>query len=267
MRRRIGDLDIAYEKDGTGPALVLVHGAGADLIWWEEMVPHLARQFTVDRYDQRGFGQTLSPKEPRLSLTQWTADLLAFLDAFELEKPALAGWSLGGSVILNFAADQPDRCSVVIPIGSPGPERVMQDKSGFETRQRLADGGASVEEIIDATFEFTKAAFSQWSREHNPHAVQKMRKVLLRNTPTTYSEMVRALDELSDFGPKLPKVTARALIICGAEDGRTPPYLSEALHKALPGSQLAIIPDCGHYLGYEKPEETSRLIREFLASG
>ncbi len=267
MRRRIGDLDIAYEKDGTGPPLVLLHGSGADLIWWEDMVPHLATEFTVYRYDQRGFGQTVRPKEPKLSLAQWTADLLAFVDAFELEKPTLVGWSLGASVILDFAADHSDRCGVVIPIGSPGPERVVQDKSGFEMRQRLADSGASVEEIIDATFDFTEAAFSQWSREHNPQAVQKMRATLLRNSPSDYSEMVDAFDELSDFGPKLPVVKARVLIICGAEDGRTPPYLAEELHKALPSSQLVMLPDCGHYYSFEKPEETSRLIREFLASG
>ena len=267
MRRRIGELEIEYELDGTGPPLVLVHGSGADLLWWENMVPHLAPEFTLYRYDLRGFGQTVRPKEPRLSLAQWTADLFTFVDAFELDRPTLVGWSLGASVVLDFAAEHPDRCGAVIPIGSPGPERVVQDKSGFEMRQRLADAGASVEEIIDATFAFTEAAFSQWSREHNRQAVQKMRETLLRNNPSDYSEMVGAFDELSDFGPKLPRVRARALIICGAEDGRTPPYLSEELHKALPVSQLALIPDCGHYYSYEKPEETSRLIREFLASG
>ena len=264
MQRTIGDLDVNYELAGEGAPIVLVHGGGADLITWDEMVPALARERRVYRYDLRGFGKTTRPPEPKLSLDVWTRDLLDLVDAFGLERPALAGWSLGGSVILNFAAEHPDRASHVIPIGSPGPERVVQDKSGFEARQRLADGGASVEEIIDATFDFTRAAFSRYSREQNPAAVEKMRQTLLRNSSDDYSEMVSALDELSDFGPKLARVRAAVLIICGAEDGRTPPALSEALHKALPGSRLEIVPDCGHYYGYEQPDATSRLILDFV---
>ena len=264
MRKKIGDLDINYEVEGSGPPLVLVHGGGADLICWEEMVPHLARDFTVYRYDQRGFGETQRPEKPVVSLDVWTQDLLHFLDAFSLESPALAGWSLGGSVILDFACEHPTRCSAAIPIGAPGPNKVVLDKSGFVKRQELADQGLSIEEIIDATFDFTKAAFSQWSRDENPESLEKIRAMLCRNSAGDYAEMVAAFDQLSDYGEKLPNLRARTLILCGDEDGRTPPNLSEAIHEKLPGSQLALVPNCGHYGCYEKPAETSALIRDFL---
>ena len=265
MYRRIGDLNVHYEVVGTGPPLVLLHGGGADMISWEDMVPLLSNDFTVYLYDLRGFGRTERPPEPTLTLPVWTQDLLGFLDAESLAAPALVGWSLGGSVVLNFACEYPDRCSAVIPIGAPGPDKVVQDKSGFEARQRLADSGATTEEIIDATFDFTKAAFSQWSRDENPRAVQRIRDMLLRNSAGDYSEMVNALDELADYGPKLSRLQARTLVICGVEDGRTPPELSEAIHQRVPGSELAMLPDCGHYYGYEKPAETASLIREYLA--
>ena len=265
MRKKIGDLEINYEVEGSGPPIVLVHGGGADLICWEEMVPDLARDFTVYRYDQRGFGETQRPPEPVVSMKVWTQDLLGFLDALSLESPALVGWSLGASVILNFACEHPARCSAAIPVGSPGPKKVVFDKSGFVKRQELADQGLSIEEIIDKTFDFTRAAFSQWSRDENPESLEKIRAMLCRNSAGDYAEMVAAFDQLSDFGDKLPKLRARALILCGAEDGRTPPNLSEAIHERLPGSQLALIPDCGHYGCYEKPAETSALIRDFLS--
>ena len=152
----------------------------------------------------------------------------------------------------------------MIPIGAPGPDKVVQDKSGFERRQKLAESGASVEEIVDATFDFTKAAMSQWTRDHNPSGVARVREMLLRNDPADYAEMVNALDGLSDYGPKLSRLIAPVLVICGDEDSRTPPALSQAIHKAIPGSKLAMIPDCGHSYAHEKPAETCRLVLDFL---
>ena len=54
------------------------------------------------------------------------------------------------------------------------------------------------------------------------------------------------------------------MIICGTEDGRTPPHMSEALHAAMPNSTLKMLPDCGHFYPYEKPAETNQLIIDFL---
>jgi pimeloyl-ACP methyl ester carboxylesterase len=267
MQRRISDLEVNYEVTGTGDSIILLHGAGADLLTWDEIVPQLASKFTVWRMDQRGFGKTVRPPVPKLSLSVWTADLLAFMDALQIEKAALVGWSMGGAVALNFATLHPERVTHIVPLGSPGPNQVVQDTSGFEARQRMADAGATVEEIIDATFDFTRAAFSRWSRECNPGAVEKIRQTLLRNDTRNYAEMVDALGGLSAFGPKLPSVTTQTLIICGAEDGRTPPSLSRDLHAAIQGSQLEIVPDCGHYYVYEKPAEIARLITTFIRPG
>ena len=88
--------------------------------------------------------------------------------------------------------------------------------------------------------------------------------MLVRNNPHDYAEMVHAMDGASDFGPKLSRLTTRALIICGNEDGRTPPLLSRALHKSMPGSTLKMLPDCGHFYLHEKPVETNQLILDFL---
>jgi 3-oxoadipate enol-lactonase len=264
MRLTIADLEVNYEVAGNGKPIILVHGAGADLLTWDELVPLLAAHFKVWRMDQRGFGKTVRPPAPKVSLEVWTNDLLAFMNAMQIDSAALVGWSMGGAVALNFATLHPQRVSHLIPLGAPGPQQVVQDTSGFEARQRMADAGATVEQIVDATFDFTKAAFSRWSRDHNPPAVEKMRQTLLRNDARNYAEMVGALGGLSAFGPRLAAVTAPTLVICGAEDGRTPPALSEALHKAIRGSRLEIIPDCGHYYVFEKPAEVSGLIANFV---
>jgi pimeloyl-ACP methyl ester carboxylesterase len=267
MLRRIGDLTVNYEVAGSGAPLILIHGAGADLLTWDQVVPLLSPHATVWRMDQRGFGKTLRTAEPKLSLAVWTADLLAFMDAMQIEKAALVGWSMGAAVSINLAALNPERVTHLIPIGSPGAKQVVMDTSGFEARQRMADSGATVEEIVNETFQFTEAAFSRWSREHNRAAVEKMRQTLLRNDAQNYSETVTALGGLSDFGQLLGSVTAPTLIICGAEDGRTPPSLSESLQRAIRSSRIEVLPDCGHYYPFEKPVEIAHLISEFLDLG
>jgi pimeloyl-ACP methyl ester carboxylesterase len=265
MLVKIADLSVNYDVAGIGRTIVLLHGAGADLIAWDEIVPRLSNQFRVWRTDQRGFGRTVRPPLPRLSLEVWTSDLLAFMGAKGIHQAAIVGWSMGGAVALNFAALHPDRVTHLIPIGAPGPQRVVSDKSGFEVRQHMAEAGASVREIVDATFDFTRSAFSRWSREHNSTAVEKMRQTLLRNDTRDYAEMVDALDGLCEFGPRLARITAPTLLICGAEDSRTPPEMSVENHAAIQDSRLEIISDCGHFPVFEKPTEIARLISDFVA--
>ena len=147
MQCRIGDLNVNYSVDGAGAPLVLVHGAGADRLAWEEMLPGLAAHFTVYTYDLRGFGKTERAQSPKLALDVWTNDLLGFLDAMDLDAPVLVGWSLGGCVVLDFACEHPTRVEVVVTLGCRGPNREERDLSGFQKRMELAEGGASAEEM------------------------------------------------------------------------------------------------------------------------
>ena len=118
MFKQIGDLNVSYEVHGDGYPLILLHGGGARARSFEDMVPILAKQFTVYTYDQRGFGETVRPPEPALSSDQWREDALQFMDSFELEKVALGGWSLGAATALNFALAYPQRVSHLILIGA-----------------------------------------------------------------------------------------------------------------------------------------------------
>jgi len=95
----------------------------------------------------------------------------------------------------------------VILIGANSPRLAASDRSGFEARRKLIESGATAEEIVAKTFEFTKGAFSPHSREHNPGAVEKLRQEHLKNDPQSYLEMLQAqLDETALDLPKLTKV-------------------------------------------------------------
>jgi pimeloyl-ACP methyl ester carboxylesterase len=264
MFRQIGDLNVHYEVSGEGDPLVLLHGGGSRAQTFEKMIPPLSQSFRVYAFDMRGFGETERPAAPKLSYPVWREDLLRFLDAFGLEKPALAGWSLGGAVSLDFTVHHGDRVSHLILMGSSNPRMPSSDRSGFQRRRELIEKGATPEEIVAATFEFTKKAFSPFSIENNPQAVEALRQEHLHNNPRYYLEMLEANEDRPKIGDRLGDIRCPTLIIVGEHDGRTPVAMSEDLNKAIPTSFLKILPNCGHFYSYEHPAVVSETIRTFL---
>ena len=264
MFKQVGDLNVHYEVEGEGYPLVLLHGGGSRSQSFEEMVPTLSKHFKVHIYDHRGFGETERPAEPKLSHDLWREDLAGILDALGLEKVALGGWSLGGGIALDFTVNYPSRVSHLICMGSASPRLERTDRSGFERRRALIERGATPEEIVAETFEFTKKAFSPHSVEHNPQAVEAIRQEHLRNDPHAYLEMILANENRPKIGGRLGEISCPTLLLVGEHDGRTPVPQSEDLNKAIGSSLMKIIPNCGHFYGYEQPEAASQAMIAFL---
>lgn len=264
MFKQVADLDVHYDIHGQGSPLVLLHGGGSRAQTFEEMVPILAKSFRVYTYDMRGFGDTKRPAEPRLSYDLWRQDLTRFLDAFGLQQVVLGGWSLGGGVALDFTVNHPSRVTHLVIIGVASPRLERSDRSGFQRRRELIEQGATPEQIVAETFEFTKKAFSPHSIEHKPQAVEALRQEHLRNNPRSYLEMVDANEQRPNISGRLGDIRCPTLIIVGEHDLRTPLPMSEDLNKAIPNSLLKIIPDCGHFYSYEQPEVVSDAIVTFL---
>jgi len=264
MFKQIGDLNVHYEVHGDGYPLILLHGGGSRAQTFEEMAPILAKSFRVYTFDMRGFGETKRPADPRLSHELWRTDLLRFLDAFGLEKVVLGGWSLGAGVSLNFTIHHPGRVSHLVLIGAMSPRLESSDRSGFQRRRELIEKGATPEEIVAATFEFTKKAFSPYTIQHKPQAVEALRQEHLRNNPAYYLEMLQANENRPKIGDRLGEVRCPTLIPAGEREGRTPLAMSEDLNKAIPSSLMKIIPNCGHFYSYEHPELVSNTILTYL---
>ena len=140
------------------------------------------------------------------------------------------------------------------------------DRSGFQRRRELIERGATAEEIVKETFEFTKRAFSPYSLEHKPQAVEALRQEHLRNNPAHYLEMLRANENRPKIGDRLGEIRCPTLIVVGEHDVRTPVALSEDLNKVIPNSLMKIIPNCGHFYSYEQPELVSHTMLGYLGA-
>lgn len=265
MLKEIADLKVSYEVAGDGYPLVLLHSGSTDLLTWEDMIPHLAKRFRVYRVDLRGYGSTVRPPQPRLSFDVWTEDLVRFLDSFGIERAALAGWSLGGDIIINFAERYPERVSQLVLIGVMSPLS-HAPSAGWQARARLALNGASMAQIVEQTFESTKRTLSTHTQKNRPDALERVRQTLLRNHPMTYVELVESLDGLPALAPKLGAITCPTLVLVGDEDVGTSVESAEGVNKAIPRSYMKIIPNCGHCYPYEQAELTSGAMIDFLTA-
>src|SRR5262245_20639659 len=140
VRSACRDIEVAWFEWGRGEPLVLVHGLADDHRAWRRTLAWLAVDRRVIACDLRGHGQT-SLGDASGTLAQLGADLVALLDALDLERVDLCGFSLGGTVVLRAAIDHPERVRRLLPVATSS--RVGRAAvPWYEERARLALQGA-----------------------------------------------------------------------------------------------------------------------------
>jgi 3-oxoadipate enol-lactonase len=266
MLRHVAGMEMHIEVQGHGRPIVLVHGGGSRASCWEEVVPGLVDRYQVFTFDMRGFGETVRPASPQMSFEVWIDDLRQLLDEMELTSVGLVGWSLGGLIAMNFVLQYPALVSDLILIGVASPKRVPTDRSGFDTRLRLAQEGATADEIVRQTFDFTRRAFSPYTEANNPTAIDKVRAEHLSNDPKSYAEMVLANRQRPKIGERLEEIRCPTLVMVGDADTRTPMDDAIELNIEIPQSYLKILKNCGHFSTYEQPAAVARMISSFLGT-
>lgn len=255
MRVDAGGINLNYEIEGSGTPLVLTHGLGDDLHFWDGVAPELARHHAVLRWDVRGFGLSDKPPGP-YSAALFAADLAALLDAVGLGAVHLGGLSMGGVIAQRFALDYPQRVRSLILV-STSSEIAERGRANW---QRLADG---VEQRgFGSGARDASRAFAPGFVAAHPDIVAAAGQQTARNDPPAYAAAARAM---SDYGwtAELARVRVPVLILQGLADQLTPPGGSVKMHRALPASRLLMLPDTGHSLPIEQPAVFSAALLGF----
>ncbi len=116
---RVDGLNTRYLDEGSGPAVVLIHGSAlgssAD-VWQRHLGPLAARGLRVIAFDRPGFGRTDDPPDPSAAYQQ--RFVLALMDALGLERAGLVGHSQSGNFAVNLALERPERVSAAMVLGT-----------------------------------------------------------------------------------------------------------------------------------------------------
>jgi 3-oxoadipate enol-lactonase len=249
---------LRFRDEGVGPAVLLIHGWTLDLDMWELQVRALRDSFRLIRYDRRGFG--LSSGRP--SLVHDITDVRALCEHLRLQSVALLGMSQGARVAAHIAAGNPTLVSCVIFDGAP---------AGI-----VSDGEAAENDIPITAYRalVRTGGTSEFLKEWRAHPLTQLRT---RDGPThellkRILERYRAVD-LQEPGtgeppppppPRAASIRSPALIISGALDLESRIRAADALARALPGSERAIVPESGHLPSLDNPHVYNTLLRKFL---
>lgn len=249
---------IAYDEYGAGTPLVLVHGLGGTATdVWKHLLAGLAEDFRVVAYDLRGSGRSEVTPGP-YSIQLLVDDLHTLVESLGLGRSALLGHSMGGSIVLSYAAQQADGVSAVVAVGAPT-RLPDQGREGLRTRAETveADGMGAVAETVATN------GVSPTFRANDPEAFQELISMLASNDPAGYAAQCRALVGL-DVVDQLGDIAVPTLLVSGDRDGVSPPAVTEENAARVPNARFVIVEDCGHNLTWEKPLELDALARPFL---
>jgi len=254
-----GGIRTFYLRAGSGPPLVMLHGAGGGGVLWAPVIDRLRRHFRVIIPDVVGYGESDKPDGPydRLFFTVW---LRGFMDALGLKKAGLVGNSQGGAIAAQFAMNNPAMTSHLVLVCSAGlcPLRGL--------------GWTAIVDMIRAQIFVSKRSMLRLAR----HLVFDTSRFPL-DSAARYLEAVAGMPEgkrpfvngrgraVRPFKPmELNSIRCPTLILWGAEDRIIRPAAASINKPAIPGATVKLMPGAGHTPFIDQPELFARHLTEFV---
>jgi pimeloyl-ACP methyl ester carboxylesterase len=246
---------IFYEDSGgAGVPVIFLHAYTGNADVWEYQIPAFTRVgYRFIAYDRRGYGRTVAHANGPASTG--ADDLLALIDHLRIDKFHLVGTAGGGFIAVDFAISYPQRLrSFTLLCSTAG----VQDKDYVDASRRMRPGG----------FEKMPNSFLELSPSYrfaNPDGVARWSEFETKNRAP---EAVR--------GPAQPNrnritlamvegIRIPTLVIAGDADLYAPPVLMRKIADRIQGAQFTALPEAGHSVWWEAPDEFNRTVLTFLA--
>jgi pimeloyl-ACP methyl ester carboxylesterase len=263
MTRSSDGTSIAWFRSGTGPPIVLVHGATADHTAWRTVGPILSADHTLYAIDRRGRGAS-GDTEP-YGIAREYEDVATVVDAVAAAEGAavdVIGHSFGGRVGLGAALLTPNLRRLVVYEGAPAP-----DGRSFQGREVMArlEGRAAAGDRDGLLADFLGSVVGMTPEELGAYRASSTWTARVAAAPTLIREM-RA-EAAEEAGPeRYAAIRIPVLQIAGGESNALFTDGTWALDRLLPNGRVVVIPGAKHAAHHTHPEAFLAAIREFLDS-
>lgn len=268
-----------YRAIGAGePTLLLCDGVGCAGYAWRYLVEHFRDRHRVVHWHYRGHGLSAPPRDlGRLEIADHAEDAKRVLDHLGVDGAVLLGHSMGVQVILELYRLHPGRVRGLIPIcGSYG--HVLDTfhgtgalKSIFPTIYRFATGPLT-KPLVQAFWKWAVPSSAAYALaetvEINPKLVNPddFRPYLEHLGSMDVEVFARCLAGASRHTAEdlLSRIRVPTLVVAGERDGFTPSWLSEKMHREIPGAEFLFLPTGTHTAPIELPDLLDLRIEKFL---
>ncbi len=261
---RSGSARLAYDDEGDGPAVVLLHPGVADRRCWEACAAALAGSYRVIRYDRRGFGATAYEPEPH----DPAADLLALLDALAVDRVAVVGNSQGGRVGIDVTLAAPDRVAALVLVaeavrGAPTPDLTPEELEISDRSDEVEAAGD-----LDAVNRFEAHIWLDGPFREEGTVGDPARALFLDMN----GRALAAPDPgpwVEPDGPsawdRLGEIAVPVLSLVGRHDFPYQIARSRAVATRIPGARHVELPDSAHLPQLDDPGRFTAAVADFLA--
>ncbi len=251
--------ETAWERHGSGPPVVLIHGFGLNRAMWQWQLPALTPHFSVLTYDLLGHGES-APPAGTPDLAMFARQLLRLMDRCGVERAAIVGFSLGGMIARRVALDHADRLSALAILNSPH-DRSLAEREAVRTRVRQTEAHGPAANVEPALVRWFSPAFRAAALE----TIALVRAWIAGNDPAVYPRIYRVLAEGdAELVQGLERIACPTLVMTGEDDPGNTPAMARAMAGLIPGARLAILPGLRHMALAEAPEAVNAPLCAFL---
>ncbi|MEZ4595300.1 MAG: alpha/beta hydrolase [Chloroflexota bacterium] len=236
----------AHCPSGARRTLLLIHGAGGSHLTWPAALRRLP-ETAVYTLDLAGHGRSQPPG--RQTIADYAQDVLDFIAALALENVFVLGHSLGGAVAQQVGLAAPPAVVGLILLGTGARLRVSP-----QILAAVEDDLATAVSLINQHL---------WGTQPAANLMGHNQQIMMGCPPEVLLGDFIACNQF-DLREKLPEIALPTLVISSQQDQMTPPKFGEFLATHLPQAEFVLLPEAGHMMMLEEPEEVTRLVQNFL---
>jgi len=243
---------LGYEGSGEGDRtpIVFLHGVGSDKSVWRPQLERFGQERRAIAFDYPGYGD--SDRAPEgTTRDDFAAAILAAMTELGIQKAHVCGLSLGGVVAIALHHAWPERVTSLILADTfadhPEGQAIYDRSAASENMRALAESRVDV----------------LMAQPADPAVRNEVIETMARIEPAAYLVGAEAV-WLANQVERVHDIRVPTLVLCGAEDKITPPALSVALQRLIPGAQYQAIERAGHLSNIERPEEFNTMVGAFI---
>ena len=252
-------MKLAFRESGDarGLPVVLLHAFPMSSAMWEPQLDAL-KAYRIILPDFRGFGAT--PFSSPWFIEHAVDDLFETLTSLSIERVVLVGLSMGGYVALRAVEKKPSRVKALVLCDT----RAEADANENKIKRAAAVDFVRTRGVAPFLEPFLNDALAPKTKTEKPKVVEFLKGVAGKASPDAVMAALAALASRGDMTGALPGIKVPTAVFVGSQDKITPLPLAEAMRARIPGAELHLIPDAGHFSNAENPEAFNERLVSFL---